>query len=56
MIDYFIDWQYEGGFCFQIESTEIINPDLEQCNELLDDLESMVLQLTIQRDLLKEIA
>lgn len=55
MIDYFCDWQYEGGFCIQIESIEVMNPDVKQCNELINELERLLFDLNKHKDMLKEL-
>lgn len=54
-MDYFCDWQYEGGYCVQIESVEVMNPELEQVNELINDLEGLLWHLNKHRDFLKEL-
>lgn len=54
MIDYFIDYQPEGGHAIHIESIEVINADLEQVNDIINDLECMLHDLNKHRDFLKE--
>lgn len=55
MIVHFLGWMNESSYCFEIEYFEVINPDVNQCNELINDLECMVYELTKRRDVLKEL-
>lgn len=54
-MEWFCDWQDEGSFCFQVESFEIMNPTTQECNDLIDELSSLMSELTKHRDYLKEL-